>query len=81
MGQLNLGPIPPKNTADADRERQRETLRYQRPMAWSISRGCKAMNPPRSTYYSHPAAKAEGMTDTELMAILEDIQEELPCYG
>ncbi|MGB8813051.1 MAG: ATP-binding protein [Paracoccaceae bacterium] len=39
------------------------------------------MNLPRSTYYCRPAAKAEGMTDIELPAIIEDIQDELPCYG
>lgn len=39
------------------------------------------MNLPRSTYYYRPAAKAEGLTDAELTAIIEDIQDELPCYG
>lgn len=39
------------------------------------------MNLPRSTYYYRPAAKAEGLTDTELTALIEDIQDELPCYG
>ncbi len=39
------------------------------------------MNLPRSTYYYRPAAKAEGITDVELTAIIEDIQNELPCYG
>ena len=39
------------------------------------------MNLPRSTYYYRTAAKAEGLTDAELTAIIEDIQDELPCYG
>ena len=38
------------------------------------------MNLPRSTYYYH-ATKAAGLTDAELIAIIEDIQDELPCYG
>lgn len=39
------------------------------------------MNLPRSTYYYRPAAKTEALTDVELAAIIEDIQDELPCYG
>ncbi|WP_267955151.1 IS3 family transposase [Cereibacter sphaeroides] len=39
------------------------------------------MNLPRSTYYYRPADKAGELTDTELTAIIEDIQDELPCYG
>ena len=38
------------------------------------------MNLPRSTYYYH-SIKAAGLTDAELIAIIEDIQDELPCYG
>nr|WP_232816727.1 IS3 family transposase [Paracoccus zhejiangensis] len=47
-----------------------------------MRRGCKAMSLPRSTYYyrSTKAAPA-GLTDAELVAIIEDIQDELPCYG
>lgn len=39
------------------------------------------MSLPRSTYYYRAAAKTEGLTDTELAPIIEDIQDELPCYG
>jgi putative transposase len=39
------------------------------------------MNLPRSTYYYHSTAHTEGLTDAELTAIIEDIQDELPCYG
>ena len=39
------------------------------------------MNLPRSTYYHRPAARTEALTDAELTAIIEDIQDELPCYG
>jgi len=38
------------------------------------------MNLPRSTYYYH-STKAAGLTDAELIAIIADIQDELPCYG
>ena len=38
------------------------------------------MNLPRSTYY-YQSTKAAGLTDAELIAIIEDIQDELPCYG
>lgn len=71
-----------KNTADPGRERQREILRDQRPRGCSIRRGCNAMNLPRRTYYyrSTKAAPA-GLTDAELVAIIEDIQDELPCHG
>ena len=36
---------------------------------------------PRSTYYYRSTEKAEGLTDAELASIIEDIQDELPCYG
>jgi len=39
------------------------------------------MNLPRSTYYYRAADKPEGLTDAELTSIIEDIQDELPCYG
>jgi len=82
VGQLTMElDLAKKNTAGADRERQRETLLHQRPRACSIRRGCKAMNLPRSTYYFHSTAHTEGLTDAELTAIIEDIQDELPCYG
>lgn len=38
------------------------------------------MNLSRSTYYYH-STKAAGLTGAELIAIIEDIQDELPCYG
>ncbi|MCE6949477.1 IS3 family transposase, partial [Cereibacter sphaeroides] len=34
-----------------------------------------------TAYYYRPADKAGELTDTELTAIIEDIQDELPCYG
>ncbi|WP_246146631.1 IS3 family transposase [Maritimibacter alkaliphilus] len=46
-----------------------------------MRRGCKAMNLPRSTYYYRAVAKPEGLSDAELTSIIEDIQDELPCYG
>ena len=36
---------------------------------------------PRSTYYYQSTAKALNLGDSELVAIIEDIQDELPCYG
>lgn len=36
---------------------------------------------PRSTYYYRSAAKALNLSDSQLVAIIEDIQDELPCYG
>jgi putative transposase len=36
---------------------------------------------PRSTYYYQSTAKAAGLTDGELVALIEDIQDELPRYG
>jgi putative transposase len=36
---------------------------------------------PQQLLLPPPPAKAEGLTDTELTAIIEDIQDELPCYG
>ena len=38
------------------------------------------MSLPRSPHY-RPAAKADGLTDAELTAIIEDIRDEQPCYG
>ena len=38
------------------------------------------MNLPRSTYYYRSARTLE-LTDGELTAIIEDVQDELPCYG
>lgn len=38
------------------------------------------MNLPRSTYYYRSARTLE-LTDAELTAIIEDVQDELPCYG
>ena len=39
------------------------------------------MNLPRSTYYYRAVAKPDGLSDAELTSIIEDIQDELPCYG
>ncbi|MFM7333774.1 MAG: IS3 family transposase [Tabrizicola sp.] len=39
------------------------------------------MNLPRSTYYYCAVAKPDGLSDAELTSIIEDIQDELPCYG
>ncbi|CUX56584.1 hypothetical protein AGR7B_pAt0323 [Agrobacterium deltaense RV3] len=36
---------------------------------------------PRSSYYYRSTAKALNHGDAELVAIIEDIQDELPCYG
>jgi putative transposase len=36
---------------------------------------------PRSTYYYRSTAKALNLGDSELVAIIEDIQDELLCYG
>ena len=38
------------------------------------------MSLPLSPHY-HPAANADGLTDAELTAIIEDIRDGLPCYG
>jgi putative transposase len=70
-----------KNITDADRQRQRDVLRDQRPRSCSITRGCKATNLLRSTYYYHAAAKPEELSDAELTSIIEDIQDEKLCYG
>lgn len=39
------------------------------------------MNLPRSTHYHRTTTKPEALTDAELTSIIEDIQDELPCYG
>jgi len=36
---------------------------------------------PRSTFYYRSTARALNLGDAELVAIIEDIQDELPCYG
>ncbi|OOO27715.1 hypothetical protein BS627_03070 [Agrobacterium salinitolerans] len=36
---------------------------------------------PRSTYYYQSTAKALNLGDSELIIIIEYIQDELPCYG
>lgn len=36
---------------------------------------------PRSNYYHRSTARALILGDAELVAIIEDIQDELPCYG
>lgn len=36
---------------------------------------------PRSSYYYRSTARSLNLNDTELVAIIEDIQDELPCYG
>ncbi len=36
---------------------------------------------PRSTFCYRTTAKTAKLSDTELVAFIEDIQDELPCYG
>ncbi|TIX93378.1 transposase [Rhizobium sp. P44RR-XXIV] len=36
---------------------------------------------PRSSYYYRSTARALNLGDAELVAIIEEIQDELPCYG
>lgn len=36
---------------------------------------------PRSTFYYRSTTTASNLGDAELVAIIEDIQDELPCYG
>jgi putative transposase len=39
------------------------------------------INLPRSTFYYRSTARASQLDDAELVALIEDIQDELPCYG
>lgn len=39
------------------------------------------INLPRSSYYYRSTARSFNLDDTELVAIIEDIQDELPCYA
>lgn len=39
------------------------------------------MNLPRSTLYYRPTTSEAGLTDAEITAIVEDIQDEFPVYG
>lgn len=39
------------------------------------------MNLPRSTFYYRPTASEIGPTDAEIIAQIEDIQDQFPCYG
>ncbi len=58
------------------------TRRYRhRPAACSVRRGCKVIDLPRSTFYYRSTARALNLCDAELVAIIEDIRDELPCYG
>lgn len=70
-----------KNATPADRRRQRELLHHHRPPACSVRRGCKVIDLPKSTSYYRSTARALNLGDAELVAIIEDIQDELPCYG
>ena len=36
---------------------------------------------PRTTFYYRPTARALNLGDANLVPIIEDIQDELPCYG
>lgn len=36
---------------------------------------------PRSTFYYRATTKTTKLSDVELVTIIEDIQDELPCYG
>ncbi|MGK9055508.1 hypothetical protein [Neorhizobium petrolearium] len=42
-------------------------------------RGCKMIDLPRSTYYYRSTARTLNLRETELVAIIEDIQNELPA--
>ena len=57
------------------------THHHHRPAACSVRRGCEMIDLPRSTYYYRSTVRALNLEDTELVAIIEDIQDELPCYG
>ncbi|MDX0659415.1 IS3 family transposase [Sinorhizobium medicae] len=70
-----------KNTAPADRRRQREVLHRHRPAACSVRRGCKMIDLPRSTFYYRSTIRASNLCDADLVAVIEDIQDEFPCYG
>ncbi|MBD9445085.1 IS3 family transposase [Rhizobium sp. RHZ02] len=56
-------------------------LHRHRPAPCSVRRGCKMIDLPRSSYYYRSTARALNLGDTELVAIIEDIQDELPYYG
>ena len=36
---------------------------------------------PRSTFYYRATIKTTKLSDAELVTLIEDIQDELPCYG
>lgn len=82
VGQLTMElDLMKKNSAPADRRRQRELLHHHRPPTRSIRRGCKMVDLPRSSYYYRSAARALNPADAQLVTIIEAIQDGLPCYG
>jgi hypothetical protein len=74
------GPLP-KNAAPADRGRQREILHRHRPKACSVRRGREVIELPRNTFYYRITIKTTKLLDAKLVTLIEDIQDELPCYG
>ncbi|WP_123580081.1 IS3 family transposase [Phaeobacter piscinae] len=82
VGQLTMElDLVKKNSEGATRSGQREILHRHRPRNCSVRRGCKAMNLPRSTFYYRAVFSETGPTDAEIVALIEDIQDEFPRYG
>lgn len=81
VGQLTMELDLAKKTAPTDRRRQREILHRHRPPACSVRRECKVIDLPRSTFYYRATTKTATLSDADLVTIIEEIQDELPCYG
>lgn len=70
-----------KKAAPTDRRRRREILHCHRSPACSVRRGCQVIDLPRSTFYYRATTKTFKLSDVGLVSFIEDIQDELPCYG
>jgi hypothetical protein len=79
VGQLTMELDLTKNSAPADRRRQREVLHHHRPTTCSIKPGCEVIDLPKSTFCCRATIRTAKISDAELVSLIEDITYELPC--
>jgi hypothetical protein len=60
---------------------KREVIARERPVLCSVSRGCKVIELPHSTFYYRPAASAQNLDDAHLIELIGAVQDEFPGYG
>ena len=70
-----------KSSLSFTTEKKRQFIRDNLEKFGSVSKGCKIMDIPISTYYHRPYESSKKHSDFEVRDLIEKIHQEFPAYG